>query len=312
MYSLTRALALLLLLPLAACETGEQLEPITDTEPEAAVLTWETMQDDADRVAVIEGGLLGPEGVRYDPEQDVYFVSNFNGEVSGDANGFISRVAAADGTIEEVQFMVGTEEHPLHAPRGMYIVGDTLWATDADGLHGFHRETGEHLAFVDFTAHEPGFLNDIVQGPDDALYITDTGASRLYRLADGEITQVSADTLLGPPNGITLDPDTGNLLLAPWSDEGTFRAWSVEGDSLVDVGMSETGGNFDGVEVVDGHVLLTSQADSSLYVMTDGVARPIIKMSGRPADQGVDTQRMRVAVPFVALNRVDIWALPQE
>src|SRR5690606_17683205 len=106
------ALALLLLLPLAACETGEQLEPITDTEPEAAVLTWETPQDDADRVAVVEGGLLGPEGVRYDPEQDVYFVSNFNGEVSGDANGFISRVAAADGTIEEVQFMVGTEEHP--------------------------------------------------------------------------------------------------------------------------------------------------------------------------------------------------------
>jgi hypothetical protein len=33
---------------------------------------------------------------------------------------------------------------------------------------------------------------------------------------------------------------------------------------------------------------------------------------GRPADIGVDTRRGRVAVPYIALNRVDIWALPRD
>ena len=53
---------------------------------------------------VIEG-LSGPEAVHYDAEQDVYFVSNFNGDAAGDANGFISRVGP-DGEIETREFMV--------------------------------------------------------------------------------------------------------------------------------------------------------------------------------------------------------------
>jgi hypothetical protein len=32
-------------------------------------------------------------------------------------------------------------------------------------------------------------------------------------------------------------------------------------------------------------------------------------VAGRPADIGIDTRRQRVAVPYVALNRVDIWSL---
>ncbi|NNM35275.1 MAG: hypothetical protein HKO53_19525, partial [Gemmatimonadetes bacterium] len=148
-------------------------EPVDGAEaPEgqasAAVLAL-PLQDSTDRVAIIEG-LSGPEAVRYDPRQDVYFVSNFNG--AGDArdgNGFISR-AAADGSMEELRFMVGTEDAPLHAPRGMYLVGDTLWVADADGIHGFHSGTGSHLAFVDLSGFSPGFLNDVTAGPDGALY----------------------------------------------------------------------------------------------------------------------------------------------
>src|SRR3954471_24229449 len=41
------------------------------------------------------GGMKTPESVRYDPGQDVYFVSNINGNPSvKDNNGFIARVRA--------------------------------------------------------------------------------------------------------------------------------------------------------------------------------------------------------------------------
>lgn len=108
-----------------------------------------------------------PETVRYDPDRDVWFVANFGESVDDDrdANGFIAHTAA-DGTMDELRFMEGTSAAPLHMPRGMYIKGDTLWAADIDGVHGFDRRTGEQLAFVDFTKHEPGFLNDVATGPD--------------------------------------------------------------------------------------------------------------------------------------------------
>src|SRR5687767_10209744 len=68
--------------------------------------SWDVAQDSTHIVASISG-LSGPEAVRYDPDQDVYFVSNFNGEPAADTNGFITR-ARADGTVESLRFMVGT------------------------------------------------------------------------------------------------------------------------------------------------------------------------------------------------------------
>lgn len=276
--------------------------------PGAGQVTWSTEQDSADRMVGIPG-FRGPESVRYDPDQDVYFVSNFNGDGGArDADGFISRVDPA-GAIDSLRFMVGAEAAPLHAPRGLYITGDTLWVADVDGVHGFHRRSGEQLSFTDFTRFEPGFLNDVAAGPDGSLYVTDTGESRLYRMRGDSVRIAAEDSLLGPPNGITWDGEGKRFVLAPWDGVQTIRAWSPGEGALSDVGAS-AGGDFDGVEIVDGRILLASQADSSLRVLADGGSRPIVRVPGRPADIGVDTRRRRVAVPYIALDRVDVWRLP--
>ena len=276
--------------------------------PGTVELTWSSEQGPADRVVEVSG-FRGPESVRYDPELDVYFVSNFNGDGGArDANGFVSRVSPR-GEIDSLRFMTGTEQAPLHAPRGMYITGDTLWVADVDGVHGFHRRSGEQLRFTDLTRFEPGFLNDVAAGPDGVLYVTDTGESRLYRVSGDSVRIAVEDSLLGPPNGIAWDDDGGRFVLAPWGGTQTVRAWSPGGAGLTVVGSS-AGGNFDGVEIVDGRILLASQADSSLRVLTDAGSRPVVRVPGRPADIGLDTRRRRVAVPYIALDRVDIWRLP--
>lgn len=253
-------------------------------------------------------GLDGPEGVRYDPELDLYFVSNFAGENKGDANGFVSKVST-DGEILSLKFMVGSNRWPMHGPRGMFITADGLWVVDADGVHLFNRETGEQLDFVDLTPFEPGFPNDVVQGRDGALYVTDTGKSVLYRI-EARRAKIATETAM-KPNGITINPATGGLLLAPWEGDPEVAEWDPASGAFSSAGALNGGGNFDGIEVVDGKFVLASQADTSLHVVADGVDRRAIELPGRPADIGIDTRRRRVAVPYVSLDRVDIISLEE-
>jgi len=307
-----RAAALVLFVAAVAVCTGPAEHEVQEEDPgRYADLTWASFQDSTGRHAVI-GGFAGPEAVRYDPDEDVWFVSNFDGDGGErDGNGFISRVSAESGAVVSLRFARGTAERPLHAPRGMYVAGDTLWVADIDGVHAFHRRSGASLAFVDLTSLEPGFLNDVARGPDGALYVTDTGKSSVYRIVGREVSVALADEALGSPNGITWDATRNRLIMVPWDPGFRVTAWRV-GEAPVGFGPRTTPGRLDGIEPIDRRLLVASQSDSTILLMDGGTTRPIIKVMGAPADIGIDTRRRRVAVPYIALNRVDIWQLPLE
>ena len=302
-----RILAVLLLAASGACSGGND-DTDSGAAQEAAGPSWETVQTLADRVAVVEG-LSGPEAVRYDPDQDVWFIGNMNGG-EADGDGFITRVSAGTSEVEAPQFAVGTDEFPLHAPRGMFLTGDTLWVADMYGVHGFHREDGRQLRFVDLASFEPGFLNDIAQGPDGVLYVTDTGRSLVYRLGDEGTTIAVDGAQLGLPNGITWDESRGSFVLVPWEPDHRVHLWRP-GEDPNGFGPATTPGRLDGIEPVDGRLLVASQSDSSLHIMDADGSHQVVRTPGAPADIGVDTRRRRVAVPYIALNRVDIWQLPE-
>ncbi len=255
--------------------------------------------------AVVVTGFSGPESVRYDPQMDVYYVSNFNGEAAGDANGFVTRVSA-EGEILDLRFMTGSSEAPFHGGRGMYLDGDSLLVADAGGIHRFDRGSGEPLEFIDFSSFEPGFLNDIVVSDDGSIYVTDTGTSRLFRVEGGQVS-VATETPFAA-NGVTLDPDSGELILVPWEGATEFVAWNPQSGAFRTLGTVNGGGNYDGVEVIMGAIVAASQADTSLHVMRNGRDRQALTLAGRPADIGVDTKRRRIAVPYVSLDRVDLFA----
>jgi WD40 repeat protein len=264
------------------------------------------------RSVAVRDGFSAPEAVRYDAEQDVYFVANWGPGSPGltDNNGYISRMRP-DGTIETMRFIAGgTGGATLHAPRGMTIVGDTLWMADADAVRGFHRRTGAPLATVDFSSLDRGFLNDLAADADGAVYVTDTGRNKVYRVRGGPTLALN-DSLLGSPNGITWDAANRRFLIVPYGGGHTLRSWTPGGTTIGNVSTSP-GAKFDGVEVLSrGRLLVASQADSAIHLFQGETGRAIIKTSGPPADIGVDTRRNRVAVPIVALNRVEIWELPR-
>ena len=256
-------------------------------------------------------GFSGPEAVRYDPQQDLYFVANFNTiDSTREANGFISRMTP-DGTIDQLEFMVGTDAYPLHQPRGMFLKGDTLFVADADGVHGFNRTDGSHLVFIDFTGHDPGFLNDISATPDGVLHVTETNGERprVYRIVNGASEVFMENVDIPPPNGIVWDAENAQFILAPWGGATQFFALDPESGDVTQVAESP-GGRFDGAEFWNGYLVAASQVDQSLHYIQDGEGQPVISVDGRPADIGIDTRRDRVAVPYIALDRVDIIELP--
>ncbi|MBT8136924.1 MAG: hypothetical protein KJO54_07935 [Gammaproteobacteria bacterium] len=293
----------LAILPLCLSLIACQSKPV-DTSQDMTAAAPSQHAEVAERISVT--GFSGPESVRYDPELDVYFVGNFNGESSGDSNGFVSKMSPA-GEIIELKFMQGGDYAPLHGARGMYADKNGLWVVDALGVHLFDRISGAQLGFVDLSSFDPGFPNDVVRGPDGALYVTDTGQAVVYRIVDGTATVATSTAMR--PNGITFNPETGRLLLAPWSDGDALVEWDIADGSFTELPAFSGGSNYDGVEVVDGQIITASQGDTSLHILTDGTDRSAIKLPGKPADIAIDTRRQRVAVPYVSLHQVDIIPL---
>jgi sugar lactone lactonase YvrE len=273
------------------------------------------------RAATIGGGFKTPEAVRFDPTDDVYFVSNINGSPGAkDNNGFIARVLGEGGEIDSLMFIAGGRSGvTLHAPKGLAITGDTLWVTDIDAVRAFDKRTGRPIA--SYPVRGALFLNDIATGPDGALYITDTGLritdagmshpgpDRIFKLTRaGEVsTALQLDSLVGP-NGITWDDANQRFIVVAFTGND-IMAWKP-GDSTTTT-IATGKGQFDGVErLADGRILVSSWADSSIYVLDGSALVRAVPGVDSPADIGVDTKRDRVAVPLFQANRVELFVIP--
>ncbi len=270
----------------------------------------------ADRVE----GFKQPESVKYDADLDVWYVSNINGDpFAKDGNGYISRLRS-DGTPDSLEFIVGGKNGvTLNAPKGMTIVGDTLWVADVDAVRGFDRKTGAVVASVEL-GHQVRFLNDIVAGPD-GLYITDSGFDKddkggmghpgpdqVFRITGRKASLVLKNSALAAPNGIAWDSAGKRFIIVPFAGK-TIQAWKPGTKTLTPLG--DTPGQVDGIEVLGpGRLLATSWTDSSLFIMENGKVTAIGGKLPSPADIGLDAKRGRVAIPELMEGRVEFRTLP--
>jgi sugar lactone lactonase YvrE len=268
------------------------------------------------KIATVDS-LQTPESVMWDASQDMYFVSNINGNPSAkDGNGFISRVKP-DGAMDNLHFIQGGRNGvTLNAPKGLAVRGDTLWVTDIDAVRAFNATTGAPIASVVV----PGavFLNDPAFGPDGSLYVTDTGLGfdakgnmshpgpdRIFRIAPDRKVGVAAqgDTLKGP-NGITWDGTNGRFIVV--ANNGPYVFSWKPGDAAPAVIATGPGG-FDGVEMAGGMIYVSSWTDSTVSMYESGHEVRVISGVPSPADIGFDAKRHRILVPIFTGNRVEIW-----
>ena len=304
---------------LAACSSGEKAggdsaSAAGDTTAAAATAMFAS--------AGTTDSMKTPESARYDADLDAYFVSNINGNPSQrDGNGFIVRIDAGNTSAVTMFAQGGKNGVTLNAPKGLAIVGDTLWVADIDVARAFNKRTGAPIASVDLKPMKAVFLNDVVAGPDGAVYVTDSGIlfdakggmthpgrDQIFKITGRKATvAIASDSALKSPNGIAWDGANARFVLAPFADNAV-TAWK-DGDTTV-TPLGTGPGGYDGIEVLaDGRTLVTSWADSSVQVMANGTFRKVIGNVDGPADIGVDTKRNVVAVPRFNAGRIEYFTI---
>ncbi len=160
------------------------------------------------KVWVSKPDLRVPESVIYDKTGNVIYVSNINGNPGKkDGNGFISKLSP-DGHILVRKWVTG-----LDAPKGLSVVGDKLYVSDIQSLVEISIPSQKVVArYRDTLAR---FLNDVAVDTAGNVYVSDMGASAIYRLHNGVFEKWLQNKRLTSPNGLYVE---GNNLLAGLKD----------------------------------------------------------------------------------------------
>ncbi len=136
-----------------------------------------------------------PESVAVDSRNNILYVSNINGMPDEkDSSGFITRVMLSGEILDTLNIP------NLHAPKGMAVSGSMLYVTDIDRVYAYDIDRG----IVDKVYQPEGaeFLNDITADAENNIYVSDSKAGRIYKIANQSIAPYLADSLCTGANGM--------------------------------------------------------------------------------------------------------------
>lgn len=294
-----------------ACQQSAEQTPSTAAPPAKPAV----QKQPAAKPAMIEG-LSTPESVLYDADQDVYFISNINGSpLEVDNNGFISRVTPDSLSLELRWIEGGKGNVTLNAPKGMALVGDTLYVADITSVRKFNRKTGAPEGEIKI----PGstFLNDLVSD-GKAVYVSDsgmksdgkggfagTGTDAVWKIEKDKPAKIASGTDLNRPNGLEIAD--GKVWVVTFGSNELYALKNGKKTNVVKVPK----GSLDGlIHLSDGTFLVTSWESSTVYRgPAAGPFTPVVENVTSPADIGYDTKRHLLLVPHFQENRVTIHEL---
>lgn len=264
-------------------------------------------------------GFKFPESVACDAPNKALYASQFGSELKPtekDGKGKISKLSM-DGKVVEEHFLPGPGDI-LNKPKGLWIRGDRLWATDIDVVWVFDIKSkkGRKVALP-----EAQFANDpAVQG--NILYVSDNRRDRLYRVEPADFLDGQSDPKVTTafsgkgvnPNGIYPAQDGTLLMVGFASDKDARGIYSLQpGGGIKEI--AKPIGRLDGIyEAKDGTLIVTDWNSGSVFSWTAEVGmKTLAKDFKGPADLCAfpSANGLTVAVPDLVKSEIRIIQLGQ-
>ena len=252
------------------------------------------------------------ESVAYDPKGKVFYTSDFGPDLKPadkDGKGKITKISA-DGKIIEDGFLPAKGQ-VLNKPKGLWIAGNRLWATDIDSVWVFDLKTKEgkklELPGIIF-ANDPTVMNG-------ALYVSDNRSDQLVKVEPADFLKSKAApkiTVLFKGKGIFpngLYPGKGGALLMVGFDskdkpQGIYSMAPGKDPEL----LTDKFGMLDGLYMMgDGDILATDWMTGSLFQWNKKMG--VKKLAGDfkgPADFAVvpNKQGLLIAAPDLVKGEI--------
>lgn len=234
-----------------------------------------------------------PESVIWNPATRSYLITN-----SG--TGIILSL------VDKYEFFV-FNKYKLNSPKGMAILGNTLYVADNNRLIGLNLQTGRKKFRLDFPVSS--LLNGVTTAPDGRIFVSDTNNNRIIIVKPpAKKFEFVRDTKLKKPNGLHYARINGRELLYivsfhPFAavqvlDLAT-RKLEVVPDTQVAMADGITRDEF-------GSWLVSSWADSAIYKFSpDFSERSRMQDTYRsPADIHYSLENRELAIPHFETNLV--------
>ena len=239
---ISRLLPIALILTVAACSPSKKESTASTEEPMPKKASYKLEKQWASDTL-----LRTPESVLYDAERDVIYVSNVNmNPWEKDGNGFISKVSSS-GEITDLEWVTG-----FNGPKGMALVGTSLFVADLDELVEIDVTTGEVKSKT--VIEGATGMNDISADDQGTLYISDSNENKIFRIKGGK-AEVFKEGLPGRPNGQLV---VGSHLFAAFSAAQQFYD--------IDITTSEMTLIADSIGAGDG---ITPTPEAGVYLLSD-------------------------------------------
>jgi len=230
-----------------------------------------------------------PESAVYDSVGNRWIVSN-----------------AGRGTIVERSAAGEVREFAtnLAGPKGLCIVGDTLYITDETRIRGYRLST--RAALFNIAVDGSSFLNDAA-ADDDFLYVSEMVRHRIYRM-NLESHQVEAWVTNGvaSPNGLYFDGENNRLIVVSMRDNSPIQQIDVSDASVNTIANTDLD-DLDGIaRDGNGNYYISSWGSNAVYRFPVDFSNQEMLEDGYdgPADIFYDRVNDILAIPCMNVHRV--------
>jgi len=264
-------------------------------------------------------GLKNPAGFIVDPASGAYFIANENGGPSDrDNNGFITKLDE-NGKIVKLKFIAGGVGVTLHAPKGLAVLGTTLYVSDIDKVRRFDIHTGRSLGEIDLSAFKVDFLTGLATDGAGVLYIADTGANTIYKVDTGHLSQPTVlvkDAALEGPHGLAVNPSTGALVAVSWN-KGKILEIAKDGAVKVLFANSFFNARFGNLAGVDfdafGNMYVSDFSQGKVVrIDSDFRIQTIAEFLTTPASVAIDRKNHLIMISYLSGNAAELNGLGRE